>query len=201
HPMPRLEPSPGERQEDTVTGLTLEAALARLTRLERERRIADALVQVAEQASETLDLAAMLDRACHLVVDLAPADRCTIYLSSKRVGGYIPMADCGTPPHVVQRMFERYYYGPSKAGGMRARVPGQQELASAGIVRFRRDSSAGEIADLLDANEVYEMCLVALGAVGGTIVANRERPPGFDDTAITILRGMARQVGRLVQHS
>src|SRR5262249_53703673 len=71
----------------------------------------------------------------------------------------------------------------------------------AGIVRFRRASSAGEIADLLDANEVYEMCLVALGAVGGTIVANRERPPGFDDTAITILRGMARQVGRLIQHS
>src|SRR5262249_37853622 len=98
-------------------------------------------------------------------------------------------------------MVERYYYGPRKAGGARASVPGQQELASVGIVRFKRDSSTGEIANLLDANEVYEMCLVALGSVGGTIVATRERQPGFDDTAVTILQGMARQIGRLVQHS
>src|SRR5262249_33852386 len=130
--MPRVEHSPGAHADETPAGPTLEAAFTRLATLERERRIADALVQVAEQAAETLDLTSMLDRVCHLVVELVPADRCTIYLSSKRVGGYIPMADCGTPPHVVQRMVERYYYGPRKAGGTRMKVPGQEELAATG---------------------------------------------------------------------
>jgi signal transduction histidine kinase/CheY-like chemotaxis protein len=199
--MSRLEPSAAPDRDDTVAGLTLDAALARLSRLERERRIADALVQVAEQASETLDLTDLLHRVCRLAVDLVPAARCSIYLSSKRIGGYVPMADCGTPPHVAQRMIERYYYGPSKAGGARRAIPGQRDLATAGMALLTRDANDADAIELLDANEVHCMCLVALGSVGGTIVVSREAAPVFDDTALSILRGMARQIGRLVQHS
>src|SRR4030095_15247002 len=75
-----------------------ESGLARLAGLEREHRVAEALLQV-----ESLDLPAGLDRICRLTVELMPCDRTTGYLYSSRARGFVPMADCGTPPHIVQR--------------------------------------------------------------------------------------------------
>jgi len=69
----------------------------RLRSLEREKRVADALVQVAEQAGGSLALTEVLDRLCRLTVELMPCDQCTIYLWSSRRKAYIPVADCGTP--------------------------------------------------------------------------------------------------------
>src|SRR5262245_30031344 len=77
--------------------------------LQREKRIADALVQVAEQAGETLALAELLARLCRLTVELMPCDRCTIYLWSGRRRAFLPYADFGTPDHVASRFVEKGY--------------------------------------------------------------------------------------------
>src|SRR5690242_5606339 len=121
--------------------VTAGAALARLAELERERRVGDALVQVAEQAGETLDLKSVLDRICRLTVELVPADRTTIYVSSKRVRAYVPIADYGTPAHVKQRMTETYYYGAKQAGVMRPMFVAREAMAAAGIVTWTRDDA------------------------------------------------------------
>src|SRR5437899_10406226 len=80
----------------------------RLRSLEREKRVADALVQVAEQAGAGLALTDVLGRFCRLTVELVPCDRCTLYLWGSRRQTYIPVAACGTPPHVVSRFVDKY---------------------------------------------------------------------------------------------
>ena len=75
-----------------------ESGLARLAELEREHRVAEALLQV-----ESLDLQTVLDRICRLTVELMPCDRATGYLYSSRSRGFVPMADCGTPRLISTR--------------------------------------------------------------------------------------------------
>ena len=50
---------------------------ARVANLERERRLAEALLQV-----DSLDLRSVLDRVCRLTAELMPCDRATVYLLS-----------------------------------------------------------------------------------------------------------------------
>src|SRR5262245_488419 len=94
------------------------AALARIAHLERERRVSEALLQI-----ESLDLHGVLDRICRLTVELMPCSRATAYLYSSRARGFVAAADCGTPPHVVQRFAEKLYFGQSRAGGDRDAIP------------------------------------------------------------------------------
>lgn len=54
----------------STESITHEAALAQLLGFERERRVADALLQI-----ESLDLNTVLDRVCQLTVELMPCDR------------------------------------------------------------------------------------------------------------------------------
>src|SRR5215471_13371522 len=99
--VPRVEDKAGNGSSpESCTGGTISA---QLRELQREKRIADALVQFAEQAGETLELKDVLNRLCRLTVELMPADRCTIYLWSKRRHAYVPVADCGSPPEVAAR--------------------------------------------------------------------------------------------------
>src|SRR5207253_2769353 len=103
----------------------------RLRSLEREKRVADALVQVAEQAGASLALTDVLGRFCRLTVELVPCDQCTIYLWSSRRKAYVPVADCGTPPHVVQRFAEKYFY--------RGKMFFEEDLRAGKTVRLSRD--------------------------------------------------------------
>src|SRR5258706_7490775 len=68
-----------------------------------ERRIADALVRVAEEAGETLALPEVLERLCRLSRELVPCDRASVYLWSRRRSAYVAAADQGTPPAIVAR--------------------------------------------------------------------------------------------------
>src|SRR6185295_8988783 len=96
----------------TFEPLTREAALSQLIGLERERRVADALLQI-----QSFDLNTVLDRICRLTVELMPCNRATAYLYSNRARGFLPVADCGTPPHIYRRFSDRLYFGQSRAGG------------------------------------------------------------------------------------
>jgi PAS domain S-box-containing protein len=173
-------------------------ALARLAKLERERRVADALLQI-----ETLDPSSVLDRICRLTVELMPCDRATVYLYSTRSRGFVPVADCGTPAHVVQRFAQQLFFGQSRAGAERTMIPFRDELVAGRIGHATLDDAAApDVRALLEALEQYAICLVPLrSSTRGAIFVSLDRAPGFDDTAFRILQGVARQASNLVDHA
>jgi PAS domain S-box-containing protein len=177
--------------------LTLDAAQAQLAALERERRVADALLQV-----ESLDLRSVLERVCRLTVEHTPCDRATVYLYSSRARGFFPSADYGTPPHIVQRFAERYYFGQSHAGGDRTIIPFRDDLVAGRLGHATRDDATPEMLGLLDSLEQYAICLVPLrSTTRGAILVSAGEPPGFDETAVRILQGVARQASNLIEHA
>ncbi len=188
------------RGEDQSAALG--AALVRLAELERERRVADALVQVAEQAGETIDLTLLLDRICRLTVELVPADRATVYLYNSRLQAYVPFADCGSPARVFERFAGKPFFPQSRAGAHRRGVPFRDELVAHGIAHHSRDHEpTPEATELLDELEAYATCQVPLRGSRGSLNVYLERPPDFDETALRIIRGVARQADNLIQHS
>jgi len=177
---------------------TIDAALAQIANLERERRVAEALLQV-----ETLDLHAVVDRICRLTVELMPCDRATAYLYSARARGFVPVADCGTPPEVVQRFAEKFYFGQSRAGGKRSMIPFRDELVAGRLGHATRDDTTDpETLDLLEALGQYAVCLAPLrSTTRGAIFVSVGQPPGFDETAFRILEGVGRQASNLIDHA
>ena len=89
-----------------------------IANLQRERRVAEALLQI-----ESLDLGPLLDRICRLAAELMPCERATVYLYSGRARGFVPKADHGTPPHIFQRFAQRFYFGRSRSGTGRDAIP------------------------------------------------------------------------------
>jgi PAS domain S-box-containing protein len=174
------------------------SAHTRLAKLEREHRVAEALLQV-----ESLDLHAVLDRISRLTVELMPCDRATVYLYSNRARGFIPVADCGTPPHIVKRFAERSYFGQSRAGGKRPPIPFRSELIAGTFGHATRDDTTSpDMRELLAELEQYAMCLVPFpSSTRGAIFVSLDKAPGFDDTAFRILQSVARQAANLVDHS
>ncbi len=189
---------PSEAQAGRVASRRQAADVAeRLRALEREKRVADALVQVAEQSGETLALTEVLARLCRLTTELMPCDRCTIYLWSSRRKAYIPVADCGTPPHVAARFAEKYFF--------RGNMFFEQDLRDGKTVRFCRDRDPTlEARELLEESEQYDMALVPLQARGmglGSMSVGLHQPPGFDATALTIVNGVARQAASRIDNA
>ncbi|HLK10762.1 MAG TPA: response regulator [Candidatus Binatia bacterium] len=189
---------PEESRERIVETITIDTALARLGNLERERRVADELLKI-----ESLDFHSVLDRICRLTVELMPCDRATAYLYSNRARGFVAVADCGTPPHIVKRFAEKFYFGQSRAGGRRAVVPFREELIAGRIGHASRDdASTSEARELLEAVEQYAMCLVPLrSSTRGSLFVSVGQPPDFDDTALRIVQTVARQASNLVDHA
>src|SRR5262249_32206812 len=102
----------------------------------------------------------------------------------------------------IQRFAETYYYGQKRAGGAKPPTPFREELARDGIAYCTRDDVlTDEARELLELNECYAGCLVALPNVRGSIWLSRDQPPGWDETAIKIIQGIARQTATLVEKS
>jgi len=175
----------------------VDAALARVANLERERRVADALLQI-----DSLDLHTVLDRICRLAVDQMPCDRATAYLFSSRSRGFVPAADCGTPPHVVERFSKKLFFGHSRAGDGRSRIPFIDELRAGRIGYATREDASPEYAELLDTLEQWAIFLVPLrSSARGALVVSVGEPPGFDETARRIVQSLAWQAANLVDQA
>jgi PAS domain S-box-containing protein len=178
--------------------LTHDAALARLATLERERRLAEALLQ-----GEGLELHDVLERICRLTVELMPCDRATVYLYSNRARGFVAAADQGTPPHIVQRFAQKFYFGRRRAGDRSSLVPFREELLAGRFGYATRDQPGSEeMRALLEGLEEYAICLVPLrSSTRGAIVVSVDAPPGFDAAAFGSLEGVARQASNLIDHA
>ncbi len=177
----------------------VEPAIDPIANLERERRVAEALLQV-----ESLDLSNVLDRICRLTVELTPCDRATAYLFSTRAHGFFAAADCGTPPHIVQRFAQQLYFGSSRTGTSRAKIPFRDQLVAGRIGYATRDDAdlAPDMLDLLDTLEQYAISLIPLrSSTRGALLISLAAPPGFDDTAFRIAQSVARQASNLVDHA
>ena len=169
---------------------------ARVANLERERRLAEELLQV-----DSLDLRSVLDRVCRLTVELMPCERATVYLYSGRARGFVPKADHGTPPHIFQRFAQRFYFGRSRTGIGRDAIPFRNEMVAGRIAHATRATAAPEICGLLEELEQEAICLVPL-APGrrGAIFVTTGQPAGFDETARWIAEAVARQEDDAHQH-
>src|SRR5206468_6984540 len=169
----------------------------RLRSLERGRRVADALVQVAEQAGAGLALTDVLGRFCRLTVELVPCDRCTIYLWSSRRKAYIPVADYGTPPHVASRFVEKYFH--------RGKMFFEEDLRAGKTVRLSRERELSpEARELIEESEQCDMAIVPLQARGmglGSMAVGLHQAPGFDATSLTIVHGVARQAAARIDNA
>ena len=170
---------------------------ARVANLERERRLAEELLQV-----DSLDLRSVLDRVCRLTVELMPCERATVYLYSGRARGFVPKADHGTPPHIFQRFAQRFYFGRSRTGIGRDAIPFRDEMVAGRIAHATRATAAPEIRGLLEELEQEAICLVPLGSGRrGAIFVTTGQPAGFDDTARWIAEAVARQASTLIDHA
>ncbi len=181
---------------------TLDAALARIAELEREQRVATALVRVAEEAGETLAFADLMSRICALTADLVPVDRATVYLYSRRGEGYIPVGDCGTPAHVYEKFVQLYYAENASGHPRQALFPLVAELESCGMATWTRDDApTQEALALLDATEEYTICLLSIPRVRGFLSLGRREHLPFDAASLAIAQGIARQASSLIDHS
>jgi PAS domain S-box-containing protein len=186
----------GARTPAETASARTRGASAAVRELQREKRIADALVQVAEQAGETLALPEVLARLCRLTVELMPCDRCSIYLWSTRRRAFLPFADFGTPAHVASRYVEK---------GYRGKMFFEDDLVAGKTVLMARDRSpTPPERELLEESEQHALALVPLLARGqqvGTMSVGSHRGPTFDESAVHIARGVARQAATLIDHS
>src|SRR5262245_32181413 len=171
---------------------------ARVANLERERRVAEALLPV-----ESLDLRSVLDRICRLTVELMPCDRATVYLYSGRARGFMPAADHGTPPHIFQRFAQRFYFGQSRAGLGHDAIPFREEMMEGRVgYATRKTAPTAAMRELLQELEQEAMCLVPLAAgQRGANLVTTGQPSGFDETARWIAEAVARQASKLREHS
>jgi signal transduction histidine kinase len=182
----------------TRAPITHDAAVAQLEGLEREQRVAAALLEI-----ESLDPSSVLDRICQLTVDLMPCDRATAYLYTNRARGFLPIADCGTPPHIYQRFANQMFFGQSHAGGRRTIVPFRDELAAGRIGHTSRAAAPPpEALALLDELELFAMCIVPFSSnARGALFVSLNGPPDFDATALRIVQAVAHQASNLVGHA
>jgi GAF domain-containing protein len=176
----------------------LATALERVANLERERRIADALLQI-----DSLELHGVLDRVCRLTVELMPCDRATAYLYSSRAHGFVPVADCGTPPQIAERFAKQLYFGQSRAGGARRMIPFIEDIRAGRLGHATLDDAPNaEVRELLETLEQWAVCLIPLSSSArGSLFVSMGRPPGFDETALRIAQGVARQASNLVDQA
>jgi signal transduction histidine kinase/DNA-binding response OmpR family regulator len=168
-----------------------------IANLERERRVAEALLQI-----ESLDLGPLLDRICRLAAELMPCERATVYLYSGRARGFVPKADHGTPPHIFQRFAQRFFFGRSRSGTGRDAIPFREEMVAGRIGHATRATATPEMRTLLEQLEQEAICLVPLASSRrGAVFVTTGQPEGFDETARWIAEAVARQASKLIDHA
>ena len=165
--------------------------------LRDEKRVADALVHVAEQAGESIALPELLDRLCRLCVQVVPSHRSTVFLWSRRRHTFVPMADHGTPAAISERVASRV----QRPGA----IIHEGTFGAGQIVLLSRDRTLSDAERaLLDDVDLYALAMAPLRARDrslGALTVGLERAPGFSESSLAVLRGVARQASSLIDHA
>ena len=161
-----------------------------------EPQPSNVLAAVVEAVGDASGFPALLSRICAAVVGSLPCQRATIYGWSRRARRFLPRADFGTPPHVVERFVSRGF-----AFGSSAMVA---ELAAGRSFMMRRADAAAEDRTLLDAAELgalYGVPLVVGGGAEGALACGWSLWSAPTDAGLAELQRVARHVALLVRNA
>jgi signal transduction histidine kinase len=126
---------------------------------ERAERAArhEVLLEIVRDLNGTLPLPELLDTICRRTIEAFGAERVTIYNYHTRSRGYVPLADCGTPAHVVGRFIHQPYTSNS--------TPHRDEIVAGRSVLISRahELSPNDRA-LLDRADLFTLLLLPLRA-------------------------------------
>jgi signal transduction histidine kinase/ActR/RegA family two-component response regulator/HPt (histidine-containing phosphotransfer) domain-containing protein len=161
---------------------------------EAEREIARALLRLREEAGDTLSLPEIVGRICRLATELVPCDRCGIYLWNDGSDCIIPVAEHGTPAHLVAQ-FAKRPVDPVSIALERDRV------ARETVVVSRDVPPDAEWATAIDEAELTAIAAVPIPGRAGTLgwlTVGLNEAPGFSQIALAVARGAARQAASLI---
>jgi len=162
--------------------------------LQRDKRIAAALLRIAEQMGDVQALPDLLGEICSSTVELVGCDRCAIYLWNERRAAFVPIAHHGTPSHLLPRFAARDHQRDGRAF--------KEELLAGATIAISRDQACTpEQTMALAEAEVHALAVVPLPGRGqtlGSLTLALHRPPGFTADALAVARRIASQAAPLI---
>jgi signal transduction histidine kinase len=155
------------------------------------------LEAVVEAIGDAQGYDAVLRRMCRAVVEALPCDQATVYTWSKRRQEYLPRADYGTPPAVIERFLQRgFSYG---------RHPVVAELSGGRTFLVAEDASpTPAMRELLDTAELSSLLGVPLiydGQPEGALFCGGRGARVLDASTVDALRHVAPHVALLIRNA
>src|SRR5690349_5303817 len=138
----------------------------------------------------------VLFRIARAVATAVPCDRVTVYVRSSRRGLWMPAAEHGTPPAVVEAFVERGY-----APGT---FPGEDELAAGRSIEAVRGRTNPGMEAILELAQLAALRVVPLvfqqgDEAEGVLSCGFETTPGFTPAQATLLDHIAPQIALLIR--
>jgi signal transduction histidine kinase len=158
---------------------TLQALWAVLTAVRESTGYPDVLFRIARAVSASV-----------------PCDRVTIYVRSSRRGLWMPAAEHGTPPAVVEA-FVQHGYAPGT-------FPGESELAAGRSIEAVRGHTGPAMEDILARAQLAALRVVPLvfqqsDEAEGVLSCGFETTPGFTPSQAQLLDHIAPQIALLIR--
>ncbi len=153
-----------------------------------------ALWAVLTAVRESTGYPDVLFRIARAVADAVPCDRATVYVHSRRRGMWVPAADHGTPPDVVQAFVQKGY-GPGS-------FPHEDELTAGRSVYAERGSASPGMEEILQLAGLRALRVVPLifqDQTEGTLSCGLDTTPGFTADQAQVLDQIAPQVALLIR--
>ncbi len=153
-------------------------------------RVLWAVLTAVRESTGYPDFLAHLARA---VTQSVPSDRTTVYILSHRRGTFLPAADYGTPPRVVQDFASR--------GWAPNTVPGEEELRRGRSLLLVPGKSPDADALLTEAR-LYALLVVPLvhrEVVEGVLACGVDDPPAFGPAQVQLLEQLAPHLALLIR--
>jgi signal transduction histidine kinase len=151
---------------------------------------------VLEAVGDAAGYPDVLHRICVALSAAVPCDRVTIYTASRRTRSYLPRADHGTPPHVVDRFVRRGFAPWSFAEA--------SQLAVGRVFSVSRATASPEMRSILLDAELAAISVIPLifnGEAEGTISCGLDRAASFTAEQIDALQHVASHVAILVRNA
>jgi len=160
-------------------------------------RIAEALLRLSEEAAETRSLRVAAERICRCIAEIVGCDRSALYLWSERRDAIIPVAQHGTPEHLVAKLADRHYRPGDLGFDPEAHESGP-------VVVSRGRASTPDATRALEEAELFALAFVALPGrptTDGWLTLGIDGSPGFSDHALAVARRAARHAAPLIDNA
>lgn len=156
------------------------------------------LLDIVREVDRPVELPEVLAAICRKTVEAFGSRQATVFFHSRRHRASLPLADYGTPSHVVPRF----------AGGryMKGNIPHEDEVATGRtIVIERADTLPPEDLALLDLAEVAALVMVPLrdddGTVRGLLTVGFTEPRAFTTEELRALEMVGRHAAMAIMRA